>query len=248
MTNDEAKFLLRGYRANGSDADDPAFAEALAQATRDPGLRSWLEREQQFDMTIAAGLKSASAPVGLRESILAGTKLGSERRARVSPGWWIGIAAVLAISVGSIAYLQFGKARATQVASINSLVNVAWDDLGGAHPPTKHADAFPDVAGWLESPATHMHDGLPLDFKHMIAEGCRAQRIAGSLFVEVCFNRNGTMFHIYMAPRRDFTNQGLDREPMFQQKGHMATASWADDRFVYVLASANGADAIRAIL
>ena len=46
MTNQEAKFTLSAYRANGQDAGDPAFAEALAQAKQDPALGAWLARAQ----------------------------------------------------------------------------------------------------------------------------------------------------------------------------------------------------------
>lgn len=248
MTNDDAKFMLRGYRPNGSDAGDPAFAEALAQAERDPALRTWFEREQQFDTAIAAGLRNTPVPAGLRESILAGTRLGSGQLKPSSLPWWIGIAAALVLSVGTLALWQFSRSPESKLASVGALMDVAWADLGGAHPASKHADAFPDVAAWLESPGTHMHDGLPLDFDSLIKEGCRTQHIAGSVFVEVCFRRNGTMFHVYMARRDGFGGQGLDREPMFHQKGEFATACWADARFVYVLASKHGSDAIRAIL
>jgi hypothetical protein len=38
MTNEEAKFILGGYRGNGRDASDALFAEALKQAQTDPAL------------------------------------------------------------------------------------------------------------------------------------------------------------------------------------------------------------------
>ena len=74
MTNEEAKFMLNGYRPNGADADNEAFAESLAQADRDPALRKWFDREQAFDRIVADKLRTVSAPEGLRESILAGRR------------------------------------------------------------------------------------------------------------------------------------------------------------------------------
>ena len=91
MTNEEAKFMLQGYRPNGQDADNEAFAEALAQAERDPSLRAWFEREQAFDALIAGKLREVRAPDGLRESILAGTKLSTQPvAAERTPAWWRG--------------------------------------------------------------------------------------------------------------------------------------------------------------
>ena len=52
MTNHEAKFILRSFRADGSDASDPTFRDALARADRDPGLRAWLEHERELDRAL----------------------------------------------------------------------------------------------------------------------------------------------------------------------------------------------------
>jgi hypothetical protein len=41
MNNSEAKYILGAYRADGQDAAEPAFAEALRQAETDPDLGGW---------------------------------------------------------------------------------------------------------------------------------------------------------------------------------------------------------------
>jgi hypothetical protein len=246
MTNDEAKFTLHGYRPNGSDANDPAIADALAQAARDPALRAWFEREQQFDTAIASGLSSTAVPHGLRDSILAGTKLGNTRR-RALP-WWVGLAAAVALTTGTLSVMQFVKIPSGELATVAEIVDVAWAELNGAHPNSKHADQLGEVGTWLENPGTRMRDGMPLELQTLVDRGCRSQRIAGALVVEVCFRRSGTFFHVYISPRDNVRDLGLDAEPTFQQKGEFVTASWADDRYVYVLASEDGSDGLRAIL
>ncbi|MGH7997549.1 MAG: hypothetical protein ACREFX_14475, partial [Opitutaceae bacterium] len=91
MNNDEAKFILGGYRPGGRDAGDAAFAEALDQARRDPSLAAWLERSQAFDRAISERLKTVAPPADLRQAILAGGRLsrGSRprRRSRSLPVW-----------------------------------------------------------------------------------------------------------------------------------------------------------------
>ena len=100
--NDQAKLLLSAYRPGGADASDPAFAEALAQAQRDPELRAWLEESQQFDQTIANKLRAVAVPPTLRNMILAGAKFSQARH------WWQGsriwaLAASLAVFASAAA-------------------------------------------------------------------------------------------------------------------------------------------------
>ncbi len=52
MTNDEARFILRSFRADGSDASDPVFGDALRRADQDPALRAWLEHERSVDRAL----------------------------------------------------------------------------------------------------------------------------------------------------------------------------------------------------
>lgn len=71
MDNEEAKLILGSFRPDGADANDPAFAEALALAAEDRGLGEWLARERATDATFAAALGDVEIPEDLRDSILA---------------------------------------------------------------------------------------------------------------------------------------------------------------------------------
>src|ERR1039458_1792759 len=95
MNNNEAKFLLCAYRPGGRDADDPAFAGALAQARQDPALGAWFAREQAFDTMMASQLGSIAPPPGLREAILTGASVS--RASPVARRWpvWLARAAGL---------------------------------------------------------------------------------------------------------------------------------------------------------
>ena len=86
MNNEEAKFILQGYRPNGADAGDAAFRAALEQVQRDPALGEWFARQQAFDAAVSAKLDAVPAPVGLREAILAGGRVTTSDRTQTS--WW----------------------------------------------------------------------------------------------------------------------------------------------------------------
>lgn len=75
MNNEEAKFILQGYRPNGADAGDATFCAAVEQAKRDPALGEWFARQQSFDTAVGAKLAQVAPPSGLRAAILAGGKV-----------------------------------------------------------------------------------------------------------------------------------------------------------------------------
>jgi hypothetical protein len=69
MDRERAKFVLRSFRPDGEDADEPAFAEALALATKDRELSEWLANERAQDAAFSAILAKIEIPDDLREAI-----------------------------------------------------------------------------------------------------------------------------------------------------------------------------------
>ena len=97
--NDQARLILSAYRPGGQDAGDPAFAEALEQARRDPAVAQWLSEQQQFDLALTEKLREVPVPASLRSTILAGA------RASRPPQWWAqskvwALAAAVAVLAG----------------------------------------------------------------------------------------------------------------------------------------------------
>jgi hypothetical protein len=72
MDKEEARFILRSFRADGSDAADPSFAEALMLAAEDRELGEWLARERASDAGFTDALGRLELPVTLRDEILTG--------------------------------------------------------------------------------------------------------------------------------------------------------------------------------
>jgi hypothetical protein len=72
MDKEEARFILRCFRPDGADAENPDFAEALAWAAKDRELGEWLARERSSDAGFAKALAAVAIPASLREEILAG--------------------------------------------------------------------------------------------------------------------------------------------------------------------------------
>src|ERR1700709_177578 len=79
--NNELRLHLSARRPGGQDDADPAIADALARASADPQLAAWVEAERKSDASVASKLREVRPPPGLRETILAGARVG--RRT-----WW----------------------------------------------------------------------------------------------------------------------------------------------------------------
>lgn len=69
MDHTQAKLILASFRPDGSDLNDPAFAEALALAAEDQELAQWLANERAQDMAFAESLGEFPIPEDLRENL-----------------------------------------------------------------------------------------------------------------------------------------------------------------------------------
>jgi hypothetical protein len=69
MNTNEAKQRLLLYRGSIDD-DDPQFAEALAQAKRDPELAKWIREQKNCYAAIRSRLREIEAPIGLGDTIV----------------------------------------------------------------------------------------------------------------------------------------------------------------------------------
>jgi hypothetical protein len=241
MNNNEAKFLLRAYRPGGRDAADPAFVAALAQARADPGLSAWFARERAFDAVIAEKLHTIAPPAGLREAILAGVSVSHV--ARTSRRWpvWLALAASVTLFFGVTVW------RFKTAAPMESLMAFALHDAR-FEKHVGHGEAAGELQQVLQNPATRLMAGLPVDFAKLRATGCRTLSFDGHDVLEVCFQRGGAMFHLYMAQRADFPQIAAAAEPRFGDKFGCCAAQWADTQHVFVVATEADPAALRALL
>jgi hypothetical protein len=241
MNTTEAKFILQARRPDGRDDSDPRFTEALEQARLDPALGAWMAREQAFDQVVADKLRTVQPPAGLRDAILAGARLSNRRPV---PFWRRPQVLAMAASVAIIVGLAVSWPALHPAAGVDQLALGVMNEVDS----TTHHAAMPSPRGELRtlltSPATHLAAGLPLNFDQLKTDGCRSLRIAGHEVLEVCFERGGEGFHLYVASRKDFRGDG---EPMFRERGTSASVAWTDDRHAYVLVSNDGSAAVRSI-
>jgi hypothetical protein len=244
MTTDEAKFILSAFRPGGSDAGNPAFGDALRIAGDDPALGTWFAQSRAHDAAIAGKIGEIAPPAGLREAILAGVRVsGSQKSSGLGWGWLAGLAAAAAVAIGvfSMRAPLHPDSGTTELASfaINDMVN---ERHGGRGEP---AGA---LVSELQAKGARMPGADQIDFEKLRDTGCRTLNFAGHDVVEVCFARDGALFHLYVTRRDGPMGDSVASGPSFIAQAAGAAAVWSDKRFDYAVASTAGIEAIRKLL
>jgi hypothetical protein len=232
---EQARLLLSAYRPDGRDASDPAFAEALALAQRDPQLRSWLEESQHFDRAISERLRSLDVPADLRETILAGARLSR------APRWWQSrrlwsIAATIAV-LGLAGSLLWPRAVKLADWQIDSLAAIEAVQHGAAKLDVENADPAL-LLEWLRT----RHMPHPAAEPSMLAGrktfGCKAIDAHGRTISVICFQVNsGEVAHLFTTPRAGLELTPPENHPVFKRHRNWNLASWSSGAQAHMLAS-----------
>jgi hypothetical protein len=220
-------------------------------AAEDPVLGTWFARSRELDAAVASKLAQVAPPPGLREAILAGARVGESHRRR-GPAWgWLGglaAAAALAIGLFSMRVPVRPQLPATPSSAEAAPIAVfAIDDMvhgkhGGSGEPASALIAR------LQTKGTSIPTGAEIGFDRLKATGCRTISWEGHDMIEVCFVRDGTLFHLYVLRRAGLGDDDAVGGPFYLEQAGGAAASWSDAHFDYALASTAGVEAIRRLL
>lgn len=249
MNNQEAKFILGGYRPGGRDAGDKMFCSALEQAKADPMLAAWLARSQAHDVAVAGKLAQIAPPAELRAAILAGARVSKKKPSRAAAVWrhpvWLSLAAaaVVVLSFSLAVWPNRTEAQVNRLADF-ALADTAHEIHGG-HGPEQGA-----LQTLLGQRTTRLAQGVPVDFATLKATGCRTVQFQGKDVLEVCFMRDGLVFHLYVLRSSDFPKLPVGAPPAITHRDGLCCASWGDakEQVSYVVVSEAGAQAIRNLL
>ena len=244
MTSDEAKFILSAFRPDGSDAGNPAFADALRMAGIDPMLGSWFDRSRAHDAAVAVKLREVAPPAGLREAILAGARVSGPKRGEGTGRMWLaGLAAAAALAVVIVSM----KAPARPEPAGSAFAGFAINDMvTGKHGGT--GEPAGALVAELQAGGSRMPGADRINFERLRDSGCRTLSFSGRTVIEVCFVRDGALFHLYVSRRVGPEVASEPEGPSFISQAAGSAAAWSDRSFDYVLASTAGTEALRRLL
>ncbi len=231
MNNQEAKLILQAYRADGQDAADPFFAEALEQARRDPELQKWFAEENALNTRVQARLETAiPVPSGLKANLLA-----LRKTVRPVPWWFqpmkLAAAAVILLSLGAALLLL--SQRPTPLASFREAMARSSAQMQD-HIVLESHD-FGKIQQWLQSRNMDTNFNLPAALQAGIPQGCRTVDWNGHKATMICFFVNGNHMDLFVMDRTGLPDFPENGAPQFAQAGGLMTVTWANGGKVYLL-------------
>jgi len=108
-----------------------------------------------------------------------------------------------------------------------------------------HGEASAELQRWLVAD-NKLAGPMPIDFEELRKTGCRTVSFDGREMIEICFVRNGSVFHLYVSqkvPAGDVKNG-----PFMLTKNGGAAAVWTDERYQYTLASPSDVAALKKVI
>jgi hypothetical protein len=245
MDRKEAQQLLSALRPNGSEANEPLFADALALAETDPKLRAWWEAQQRFDRRMAAKMSAVPVPDDLREQILAAPKV-----AAFPPQWrhrsLLVAAALVALFCVAGVFWSINHSGPLNCAELAGEVSTALGTTGPqlAMTSTDHQE----VKAWLKSRNAPVGD-MPPKFAALTSIGCQKYYVHGHVLSVVCFTLgNGREAHLFMIDKTALADPPDSHGPQYDRLNGWNVATWSDSRTSFILATNGTMDDLKNLL
>jgi hypothetical protein len=233
MNRDEAKYILRAFHLSGQDVDDPQFHEALELTRKDPELGAWFAQEQSIDARLSEKFRAFQVPPNLRAQLLAARKIIPVRAWWQRPVW-VGAAACFLLALALSGWLLH-SADQRRFSEFRTFVADSAAQLD-------HLDLMStnlvEVRKWLLDRKAPGDFVVPTDLKGRPSVGCRKFSWKGQPVSLVCFKIDGVgTVHLFVIDHPNLHNAPADANLEFAVSDNgIATASWSNNKFVYVLA------------
>ncbi|MBI4625528.1 MAG: hypothetical protein HY736_20190 [Verrucomicrobia bacterium] len=236
MDNNNAKLILSVYRANGMDAQDPLFREALKQAESDPALRAWLAEQQEFDVQVASAFASIKGPAEGRAMIQ--TTMRATRFNRRRWLWPLALAASVAVLLALRTGLQ---SRGGLILPENASLAELATNLSDHHASIGlMSSGYSKLRAWISEKGGPLPDRLPPGLEKMAVLGCETWKTTRGKVSLVCFvGDDMKMVHLYVFDQSPAALDGVSlpelAKPRFERSGNWSLALWKDGSRACVL-------------
>ena len=251
MTQQKAKEILSVYRPGSADANDDAFAEALALARQDGELARWFDEHCAIHRALQTRFRQIAVPDGLKEQII------SEHQARAVIVWWrqptlMAAAAAFALLVAIASMWRnsipdestpenFATYRTRMVKAVlrEYTMTLETSDLNKIRADLAKREAPTDYV-------------LPDPLAKTAAVGCGVLNWQDKHVSMICFltgkplapGEKSDLF-LFVVDRSALPDAPAGSTPQIARVSKLVTASWSEGDKTYVLAAPSDESSIR---
>ena len=233
MNREEAQFILRAYRANGEDAGDPQFQEALALVGKDPEFARWFAEELALDASVANKLRSVTVPPDLKSKLLLARKTVQPVR-WWNKASWVSAAAAIALLLAVAGVLLLGRKDAGDFAQFRRAMAQASLDMS-QHVDVMGLDAD-QLKSWIIEHRGEPDFVLPAGLVDKRIMGCKVLAWHGHRITLLCFKFSGKHCDVFVVNETALPRLALGSNAQFSSDAGMNTAAWRRDGKIYLMA------------
>ena len=232
MTKEEAKKILAAYRPSDQDRLDANFAEALREAEKDAELARWFAEEREFDRAVAGHLGSIPVPFALKTRILANMAPRTS-----APLRWLG--PLTAAAVAGLVLLALGisvsRGRGQHSAPVSDYEQEMMSFVKLQPPLEMESLEIGPIKQWITEHKAPLAD-IPPGIAAVETMGCRILSFRGHPVTLICFCHGNTVAHLLMVDRAALPTLEPRKPPVLSSQGDWTIATWADQRYAYMVA------------
>jgi hypothetical protein len=243
MTTEEAKTILAAYRPGDQDRLDSHFLEALQETERDADLARWFAEEQEFDRAVAAHLNSVPVPFGLKTRILA----NMSSRSRTKSRWVVALAAAGAALFLLAQLISAWRGSSQGAGSVGDYEQEMMSFVKLAPPLEMESLEIGPIKQWITERKAPLAE-IPPGIAAVETMGCRILSFRGYPVTLICFCHGQTVAHLLMVDRAALPELKPGNLPVLATQGDWTTATWADQRYVFMIAVPDKPSAARRYL
>jgi len=234
MTKEEAKRILAAYRPGDQDRLDSYFAEAVRETERDAELARWFAEEREFDLAVAGHISAVPVPFGLKTRILANTTPHIDRKPRWVAAWAIAAAAA-AILFFLAQFMSVRRASDQRSASLSDYEQEMMSFIKLPPPLEMESLQIGPIKQWIVERKAPLAE-IPPGIAAVETMGCRILYFRGHPVTLICFCHGQTVAHLLMVDRAALHGIKPGDPLVITSRGDWTTATWADQRYAYMVA------------
>ena len=252
MNREDAKIILRVYRPESPDAEDPEIAEALALAGRDLELAHWLDQHCARQNAVRRQFRQIAPPAGLLEQIVSEHQAQANSIYRRRGALLLAAAAMVVILAGLPFWLRTHQPDGGSFSTCRTQMAATALRGYGMDLVTNDPAQIRSYLAENRAPADYV---LPEPLQKAALAGCAIENWQGRKISMICFRTGRPLtggqqsdMWLFVIDPTTVSGAPVASLPEFAKISRLNTAVWNQDGRLYLLGTTADAAVLRKFL